>query len=103
MMRNLLTSSFVCSFIFYYGTTFFKRSGISDPFLISVATNVVNVGMTIPGILAVDRVGRRTLASLFCLHVLTHTLIGWFRILNLVVSCSGGRWGWSFASISSPS
>ncbi|KAF8316829.1 general substrate transporter [Clavulina sp. PMI_390] len=49
------------NFIFYYGTTFFKNSGISDPFLISVATNVVNVGSTIPGILAVDRVGRRNL------------------------------------------
>jgi sugar porter (SP) family MFS transporter len=49
------------NFIFYYGTTFFQRSGISDPFLISVATNVVNVGMTIPGIWAVERVGRRRL------------------------------------------
>jgi len=49
------------NFIFYYGTTFFQRSGISDPFLISVATNVVNVGMTIPGIYLVDKVGRRSL------------------------------------------
>jgi hypothetical protein len=52
------------SFIFYYGTTFFKRSGISNPFLISVATNVVNVGMTIPGIWTVDRIGRRRLVGL---------------------------------------
>jgi SP family sugar:H+ symporter-like MFS transporter len=37
------------NFIFYYGTTFFKSSGISQPFLITIATNVVNVGMTIPG------------------------------------------------------
>jgi sugar porter (SP) family MFS transporter len=49
------------NFIFYYGTTFFSRSGISDPFLISVATNVVNVGMTVPGIWLVDRAGRRRL------------------------------------------
>ncbi|GAA6035474.1 hypothetical protein JCM8097_000272 [Rhodosporidiobolus ruineniae] len=49
------------NFIFYYGTTFFQRSGISSPFLITIATNVVNVGMTIPGILAVDRLGRRKL------------------------------------------
>lgn len=49
------------NFIFYYGTTFFKKSGISNPFLISVATNVVNVGMTIPGIYLVDRAGRRSL------------------------------------------
>ncbi|EJU03827.1 MFS monosaccharide transporter [Dacryopinax primogenitus] len=49
------------NFIFYYGTTFFQNSGIPNPFLISVATNIVNVFMTIPGILAVDRLGRRTL------------------------------------------
>ena len=33
------------NFIFYYGTTFFKNSGIADPFLITVVTNTVNVGM----------------------------------------------------------
>ncbi|CAE6529760.1 unnamed protein product [Rhizoctonia solani] len=49
------------NFIFYYGTTFFVRSGISNPFLITIATNVVNVGMTVPGIWAVDKVGRRRL------------------------------------------
>ncbi|KAG9018327.1 hypothetical protein FRB93_000030 [Tulasnella sp. JGI-2019a] len=49
------------NFIFYYGTTFFQRSGIKDPFIISVATNVVNVGMTVPGIYLVDKAGRRSL------------------------------------------
>lgn len=49
------------NFIFYYGTTFFQRSGIKNPFLISIATNVVNVGMTIPGMYLVDRAGRRSL------------------------------------------
>jgi len=49
------------NFIFYYGTTFFAQSGISDPFLTTIATNVVNVGMTVPGIYLVDRVGRRKL------------------------------------------
>lgn len=67
------------NFIFYYGTTFFANSGIENPFIITststcsnqacpeltgsrvVATNVVNVGMTVPGILAVDKVGRRSL------------------------------------------
>ncbi|KAG9091559.1 hypothetical protein FRC07_011828, partial [Ceratobasidium sp. 392] len=49
------------NFIFYYGTTFFVRSGINNPFLITIATNVVNVGMTVPGIWAIDRVGRRRL------------------------------------------
>ncbi|KAJ9090948.1 hypothetical protein QFC20_007778 [Naganishia adeliensis] len=50
------------NFIFYYGTTFFKQSGIKDPFIISIVTNVVNVVnvvSTIPGILVIDRIGRR--------------------------------------------
>ncbi|GAA5988498.1 hypothetical protein JCM10908_003589 [Rhodotorula pacifica] len=46
-------------FIFYYGTTFFRNSGIANPFLITIATNVVNVGMTFPGMWAVDALGRR--------------------------------------------
>jgi MFS family permease len=49
------------NFIFYYGTTFFKHSGITDPFMINVATNVVNVGMTIPGMWGIERFGRRRL------------------------------------------
>lgn len=49
------------NFIFYYGTTFFKNSGIRDPFLTTVATNIVNVFMTLPGIYGVERFGRRTL------------------------------------------
>jgi sugar porter (SP) family MFS transporter len=49
------------NFIFYYGTTFFQASGIQKPFLITVATNVVNVGMTVPGIWGIERFGRRSL------------------------------------------
>jgi SP family sugar:H+ symporter-like MFS transporter len=49
------------NFIFYYGTTFFKSAGITNPFLVSVATNVINVAMTVPAILGADRVGRRRL------------------------------------------
>lgn len=49
------------NFIFYYGTTFFKRSGFSNPFIITIITNVVNVGMTVPGILLIDRFGRRSM------------------------------------------
>lgn len=49
------------NFIFYYGTEFFKKSNISNPFLIQMITNIVNVVMTIPGIMFVDRVGRRKL------------------------------------------
>jgi sugar porter (SP) family MFS transporter len=49
------------NFIFYYGTTFFQHSGIRDPFLISIATNIVNVFMTLPGMWGVERFGRRRL------------------------------------------
>ena len=49
------------NFIFYYGTVFFKNSGISDPFLITIATNIINVFMTLPGMWGVERFGRRRL------------------------------------------
>ncbi|GAA6064442.1 hypothetical protein JCM10212_000141 [Sporobolomyces blumeae] len=42
-------------------TSFFSNSGIDNPFIITIATNVVNVGMTVPGIWAVDKLGRRAL------------------------------------------
>jgi len=49
------------NFIFYYGTTFFQQSGIANPFTITIATAVVNVGMTFPALWAVDHIGRRRL------------------------------------------
>jgi len=49
------------NFIFYYGTAFFKNAGIKNPFLISIATAIVNVFMTLPGIYGVERFGRRNL------------------------------------------
>ncbi|CAF1249660.1 unnamed protein product [Rotaria sp. Silwood1] len=47
------------NFIFYYGTYFFHSSGIKQPFLITIVTNIINVGMTIPGMLLMDKLGRR--------------------------------------------
>lgn len=58
------------NFIFYYGTSFFKNSHVGNPFLQSVATNVVNVGMTVPGIWLVDRAGRRNLLLIGALGML---------------------------------
>jgi len=49
------------NFIFYYGTTFFKSAGITNPFIITIITDVVNTCMTIVGIQLIDRVGRRRL------------------------------------------
>jgi len=48
------------NFIFY-DTAFFKNSGISNPFLIPIATNIINVFMTLPGMWGVERFGRRRL------------------------------------------
>ncbi|TFK75035.1 MFS monosaccharide transporter [Pluteus cervinus] len=49
------------NFIFYYGTTFFNNSGIKNAFIVTIATNVVNVFMTLPGMYGVERYGRRRL------------------------------------------
>jgi len=49
------------NFIFYYGTTFFKQAGISNPFIITIIADVVNTVMTIVGVQLIDRVGRRRL------------------------------------------
>jgi len=47
------------NFIFYYGTSFFKSSGIGNPFIISVITDVVNVTSTLPGLYMIEKWGRR--------------------------------------------
>ncbi|PYI09633.1 general substrate transporter [Aspergillus sclerotiicarbonarius CBS 121057] len=49
------------NFIFYYGTTFFERSGISNGFVITLITNIVNVVSTFPGLYMVEKWGRRPL------------------------------------------
>lgn len=50
------------NFIFYYGTTYFKSlnaTALPNPFLLSVITNVVNTCSTFPGLVAIDKLGRR--------------------------------------------
>ncbi|KAF4636820.1 hypothetical protein G7Y89_g1268 [Cudoniella acicularis] len=49
------------NFIFYYGTSFFTNSGISNPFVISMITSSVNVASTFPGLYLVETWGRRKL------------------------------------------
>jgi sugar porter (SP) family MFS transporter len=49
------------NFIFYYGTQFFKNTGITNPFVISMITSAVNVSSTLPGLYAIDKWGRRPL------------------------------------------
>jgi MFS family permease len=47
------------NFIMYYGTQFFKNSGFQNEFVITLITNCVNVGSTLPGLYAIDKWGRR--------------------------------------------
>jgi len=49
------------NFIFYYGTQYFKNSGISDAFTITMITSTINVVSTIPGLYVIDLWGRRAL------------------------------------------
>ncbi|KKY21359.1 putative monosaccharide transporter [Phaeomoniella chlamydospora] len=50
------------NFIFYFGTTFFQQLGtISNPFLISLVTTLVNVCSTPVSFWTVERIGRRPL------------------------------------------
>ncbi|KAI1616485.1 MFS transporter [Exophiala viscosa] len=49
------------NFIFYYGTSYFLNSGISNPFIISMTTSAVNVASTVPGLYLVEKWGRRPL------------------------------------------
>lgn len=49
------------NFIFYYGTSYFTQSGISNPFIVSLITAIVNVCSTFPGLYLVETWGRRPL------------------------------------------
>lgn len=49
------------NFIFYYGTQYFKNSGIQDAFTISMITSCINVVSTLPGLWGTDKFGRRPL------------------------------------------
>ncbi|KAG5935609.1 hypothetical protein E4U59_005516 [Claviceps monticola] len=49
------------NFIFYYGTRYFERSGVSSGFVISMITSAINVISTLPGMYMTDKWGRRPL------------------------------------------
>ena len=68
------------NFIFYYGTRFFESTGQSDPYLFTIASNVVNVVATLPGMWGMERVGRRKMlifgAAWMCMCELLVAIIG---------------------------
>lgn len=49
------------NFIFYYGVNFFASTGVSNSYLMSLIIYITNVVCTIPGILLIEIIGRRTL------------------------------------------
>ena len=67
--KRLLTGIFLqalqqltgVNFIFYYGTSYFTAAGIENPFTVSVVTCLVNICSTVPGLVMVERWGRRPL------------------------------------------
>jgi MFS transporter, SP family, sugar:H+ symporter len=61
------------NFIFYYGTQYFKNSGIQNAFTIQMITSCINVVSTIPGLWAIDKVGRRPLCMYFSQVIVTPT------------------------------
>ncbi|CAO1624773.1 unnamed protein product [Parajaminaea phylloscopi] len=72
------------NFIFYYGTTFFESTGAGNPYLFTIASNVVNVVMTIPSFFLMERAGRRWL------------LIGgamYMAVCELIVASLGTHYG----------
>ena len=58
---RVLTLPVLVSFILYYGTSFFKSTGLKTPFLISLIVNIVAFLSTIPGLYLVEKTGRRRL------------------------------------------
>ncbi|KAG4439880.1 hypothetical protein IFR05_004656 [Cadophora sp. M221] len=100
------------NFIFYFGTQFFKNSGISNPFTISLITNLVNVFSTIPGQVLVEKWGRRPLllfgaiGMCFCefivaivgvtaeSEVANKVLIAFVCFYIFFFACSWGPVGW---------
>lgn len=77
------------NFIFYYVTQFFNSTGAGDPFLSTIASNVVNVIMTVPSFFLMEKEGRRWL------------LIGgalYMAACELIVAALGTHYGNSNAS-----
>ncbi len=69
-----------CSSSSLDGTTFFQNSGIQNPFLISIATSIVNCFMTLPGMWGIERFGRRSLllygAAVMCVCEFIIAIVG---------------------------
>ncbi|KAK3207375.1 hypothetical protein GRF29_103g829583 [Pseudopithomyces chartarum] len=76
------------NFIFYFGTVFFKQLGtISDPFLISLVTTLVNVLSTPFSFVMVEKLGRRNLL------VFGAALMVIFQFITAIIGATAGKPG----------
>ncbi|CAK4034392.1 related to transporter (major facilitator superfamily) [Lecanosticta acicola] len=68
------------NFIFYYNVTFFQQVGLSNPFLISMVTTVVNVASTPVAFYTIEKFGRRRIlifgAAAMCLCEFIIAIVG---------------------------
>jgi SP family sugar:H+ symporter-like MFS transporter len=72
------------NFFFYYGTTIFQSTGISNSYITSIILGSVNVGATIAGLWIVKNCGRRKAlmvgAAWMCMCLLIYAFVGRFSL-----------------------
>ncbi|KAI6715078.1 hypothetical protein JHW43_002444 [Diplocarpon mali] len=72
------------NFFFYYGTTIFESTGISNSYVTSIILGSVNVGATIGGLYLIEKIGRRKMlmagaASMFICFMI-YAFVGHFGL-----------------------
>jgi len=72
------------NFFFYFGTTIFRATGITDAFITSIILGSVNVGATVVGLWLVNNCGRRMLlmvgAAWMCVCLFIYAFVGEFAL-----------------------
>lgn len=72
------------NFFFYYGTTIFRSTGISNSYVTSIILGTVNVVATIAGLWIVENCGRRKAlmagAAWMCMCFLIYSFVGHFAL-----------------------
>jgi SP family sugar:H+ symporter-like MFS transporter len=72
------------NFFFYYGTTIFRSTGISNSYITSIILGSVNMGATIAGLWIVENCGRRKSmmlgAAWMCICFLIYSFVGHYAL-----------------------
>ncbi|RKP30932.1 hypothetical protein METBISCDRAFT_22828 [Metschnikowia bicuspidata] len=77
------------NFLLYYGVKFFARTGITNYFLMSFVTHLVNVVFTVPGIFFIDIIGRRKLLLLGGVGMAVSNFV--IAIVGIIISSQNAR------------